>query len=76
MSQDDRRAHGTTADGGEIVRYDRAGKWYVEYPDGQPRRAVSVGSAALLATRPGAEVRRGVPGGGRFDALIKRMRVS
>lgn len=64
----DRTVHGTTADGGQIVRYDRAGKWYVEYKDGRPCRHVTVQRAADLAV----EALTGVPGGRRFDALVTR----
>lgn len=33
---------------GEIVRYDRAGKWYVEYSDGS-RRKLTLDDAVALA---------------------------
>jgi hypothetical protein len=70
----DRRVHGHTDDGGEIVRYDRAGKWYVEYPRARmiPCRRTTLGEAAFLATRDGADAIRGLPGGRAFDAACQR----
>lgn len=67
----DRVVHGVTADGGEIVRYDRAGKWYVEWDSHRPRRAVSVASAAALATMPGAKAYPGRDGGARFSKIVR-----
>ena len=70
----DRTVHGLTADGGEIVRYDRAGKWYVEWPDAslKPCRPISVREAVDLAGEDGAGAFIGRPGGGRFDSLYRR----
>lgn len=66
----DRRIHGISTDGGEIVRYERAGKWYIEYPTGmRPRRALTVRSAASLAALGRAFL--GKPGGMRFDAKVR-----
>jgi hypothetical protein len=61
----DRTVHGMTVEGYEIVRYDRAGKWYVE--GNGYRTHVSVSKAATLATEPGGRVFLGLGGGGRFD---------
>lgn len=60
-----------TPDGvGEIVRYDRAGTWYVERPGSVlTRRKVTVAEAADLAAR--GEHCSGKPGGRRFDALVR-----
>jgi hypothetical protein len=68
--ESDRTVHGTLATGvGQIVRYDRASKWYVEWPDGQ-RRHISLGEAVRLAVagRPFY----GRPGGMRFDVEVRR----
>lgn len=65
----DRTVHGKTADGGEIVRYDRAGKWYVEWPTN--RYQVSLREAARLASMPGASAFLGRSGGLRFDAAMR-----
>lgn len=69
----DRRVHGQTADGGKIVRYNRAGKWYVEYPPASYRRSrhITVGRAAELACEDGAGAFLGLPGGARFDRLVR-----
>jgi hypothetical protein len=68
----DRRIHGVSQTGGEIVRYERAGKWYVEYPEGN-RLPCTVEDAALFATADRATFRLGVAGGQRFDALVRRL---
>jgi hypothetical protein len=65
---DDRRVHATTEDGREIVRYDRAGKWYVEA--GDHRRQVTFVEAVRLATLAGSTVRSGLSGGRAFDARV------
>lgn len=56
----------------EIVRYDRAGKWYVE---GEPKRSpVSMLRAAHLARSwrgIGGKVFFGLPGGKKFDAAVR-----
>jgi hypothetical protein len=69
----DRTIHATTPDGGMIVRYERAGKWYVEWPADRmiPRRAISLREAVRLATQRGAYVYLGQPGGRAFDAKVK-----
>lgn len=73
MTTLERIVHGTTADGHEIVRYDRAGKWYVEKADGT-RTQISVKRAAELATRPGAQVFEGRYGGRLFRVAVRRRR--
>jgi hypothetical protein len=67
VTRTDRTVHGETDDGGEVVRYDRSGKWYVEYGKGIPRRAVSVREAAAMTTIP----RLGLPGGSMFDRIVE-----
>lgn len=59
----------------EIVRYDRAGKWYVEFdpPRMRPAFRVSLREAASLAVDRRAEVFFGKPGGGSFDRLFSRL---
>jgi hypothetical protein len=71
---DDRRLHAVTSDGTEIVRYNRAGKWYAERPGLNWRRQIKFSEAIRQACLAGATVRLGIPGGGRFDARIKEMR--
>lgn len=67
----DRTVHAIAADGGEVVRYDRAGKWYLEYGDSARRRELSLNAAASLARRPGAQMFTGRPGGRSFDAKVR-----
>lgn len=69
----DRTVHATTHDGGEIVRYDRAGKWYVEYYTNRYRVPIEQAVGAALAyDNAGTRVRFGLPGGGAFDRLCRR----
>jgi len=71
----DRRIHARTPGGVEIVRYDRAGKWYAELrtPMGDwERRLLTVGEAVELATEIDTRVYLRVPGGDTFDRLILR----
>lgn len=61
----------------EIVRYDRAGKWYLEpKQSGLQRRRVGIGSTAVEAVRaPGMTIHFGLPGGGAFDRRVRRILV-
>ncbi len=74
----DRRVHARTPRLAEIVRYDRAGKWYLEWPGDREwsagRAALSLEAAAQIACEPGVQVRLGVPGGLRFDARVTAIR--
>jgi hypothetical protein len=65
----DRIVFGATVGGVPIVRYGRAGKWYVE-PDTGRRQLVSVADAARLAAAGRAVT--GQPGGAQFDATVRR----
>lgn len=59
----------------EIVRYDRAGKWYIEVEGA--RKQVSLREAALRAVEledQGGEILLGVTGGNQFDAAIRPYR--
>jgi hypothetical protein len=78
----DRRVH-ARSDEMEIVRYERAGKWYLEPLNRGDeyrkihRQRVSLRQAviyALWAEReaPGGLICLGVPGGGSFDRLVER----
>lgn len=70
----DRRVHAVLESGAEVVRYDRAGKWYIEWPDGamKPRRRLNLSKAVWHATSPGAVVNYGVPGGQAFDSQVRK----
>ena len=67
----DRTVHGLTVDGDEIVRYERAGKWWVE-PKAGKRRPVKLAEAAELAVAGTAFLDRF--SGSRFDALVRQFR--
>lgn len=59
----------------DLVRYDRAGKWYVEGCG--LRRHVSFAAAVDIAetiVRNGGTVFFGLPGGGRFDQRLEDYR--
>jgi hypothetical protein len=68
----DRTVHASNHEA-EIVRYDRAGKWYIEYRDDRPRRRLSLQGAAELAVRlhrDGGVIIAGKPGGRAFDRAV------
>lgn len=70
----DRTVHGRTWYQAEIVRYNQAGKWYIEYPVGTmiPSRHIRLAEAVSLAVRGQAFL--GMPGGSRFDAGVRKAR--
>lgn len=74
MSTNDRRVHAEDPIH-EVVRYERAGAWYLEHRGGTGRRErLTIAEAAGYAKameRAGGRVHRGLPGGSRFDALVK-----
>lgn len=67
----DRVVHGHDSEGAEIVRYDRAGKWYIE-PKGGKRRKVTLDEAAHAAVAGTTSGNR--YGGARFDARVSEIR--
>jgi hypothetical protein len=72
MPDDDRTVHAWCASR-EAVRYDRSGKWYIEWPYERPRRRqVPLSEAVQLALSPAAVVYLDLPGGGAFDAKVRR----
>lgn len=72
----DRTVHCTivTDPRSEIVRYDRAGKWFVEA--GPYRRSITLTEAVAFAAqdRPAVIWHEGRPGGGAFDAKVRKAR--
>lgn len=76
---DDRTVHARIGEQ-EIVRYDRAGKWWVEWVPDRMRgaRQVSLGEAVDLAVKGAelgtADVFLDKPGGGMFDAKFRKSR--
>lgn len=74
----DRTVHARQADyphEWEIVRYERAGKWFIEYKHGSliPCRHIGVGEAARLAVEAGAFVYFNRPGGAVFDRKVRAL---
>jgi hypothetical protein len=68
----DRVVHATTVDGTEIVRYDKAGKWYAEPSEGK-RRSISLSEAVDLAVSPGSTgTERRHTGGMQFHAKVMK----
>jgi hypothetical protein len=70
----DRRVHAANSEA-EVVRYDRAGKWYIEPRDRSfQRQHVTVKEAAEYALwmyrQAGGTIIYGVPGGGLFDREV------
>jgi hypothetical protein len=79
-TRDDRTVHAVTYKGVEIVRYDRAGKWYIEWPDevrgvgARMRSQATLSAAAKMAVEYGQRIIFGLPGGAAFDAKVRRLR--
>jgi hypothetical protein len=71
VTANDRTVHGVS-DQWEIVRYDRAGKWYLEAADGR-RVRVGVRHAARVAAD--GTFHPGLPGGQAFDRLVRERRL-
>lgn len=74
-ANDDRIVHARFRTGLEVVRYDRAGRWYFE-KEGDKRQRVTIQQAVTLVRRglaerePTVEVFPGRPGGGAFDRKV------
>lgn len=66
-----RQIHAVMADGSEIVRYDRAGKWYLERRDGH--KHITLREAAEFAIEPGARINDARPGGQSFRAEVRKL---
>lgn len=72
---EDRRVHASDA-AYEVVRYDRAGKWYLEAKDGSSRGHISLSEAIRFAMdlqSSGGMIHFRRPGGTTFDARVKRL---
>lgn len=67
----DRTVHAVLANGTEVVRYDRAGHWYLETVSGT-RRKSTLGEAVTLATQPGTTLHPGRSGGQQFNARLRK----
>lgn len=75
-SMSDRKVHARSPEM-EVVRYDRAGKWYLE-PEhfSLPAQHVTVKEAARYAVwaanEANGQIFTGLPGGAMFDRLVAR----
>lgn len=71
----DRTVHGRAPRGlgppNELVRYDRSGKWYLEWVDGE-RLHLRLAQVVGMAAHPDGEAYLGLPGGRAFDAAVRR----
>lgn len=60
----------------EVVRYNKAGKWYLEPTDRRlPRQSVTIAEAVDYTNwlwKNGGTPHFDRPGGGRFDSLLRR----
>lgn len=72
----DRTVH-ASGEAGEIVRYERAGKWYFELPDDlndpEPRTLLTCAQAAewaLVLWYAGGDIHLDLPGGRAFDHKV------
>lgn len=80
MSAEERRTvHASHPAGEEIVRYNRAGKWYIELVspsvDAPKRKQVTIAQAARRAevlAEQGGEIHLRRPGGTSFDRLVRK----
>jgi len=74
--RDDRTVHAEQPGRFQIVRYDRAGKWWIEYvaASGTVYRAVSLDEAVAYAVEfhDGLIHHKGRPGGSAFDRRLAR----
>lgn len=68
----DRRVHGISQDGYEVVRYERAGKWFLEDGPDKRIRALRIADAAALAAEGRAHLDK--PGGQAFDKRVRDLR--
>jgi hypothetical protein len=73
---EDRTVHAVTREGAEVVRYDRAGKWYIEWPAGTriPRKHIGINEAVNTAVTHCHKVNLDLPGGSVFDAKVRKLR--
>ncbi|WP_159599512.1 hypothetical protein [Agromyces humi] len=74
---DTRTVHATHPDGTQVVRYDRAGKWFEEHPARQYRRLHLWDAVrrSLELEADGGQILLGRHGGTRFDAKVREERI-
>jgi hypothetical protein len=75
---EERIVHATSGDTprGELVRYDKAGKWYIEWPGRNlPRQQVTINQAvetAIYWWYNGGSPHFDRDGGARFNTLLRK----
>jgi hypothetical protein len=76
VSADDRTVHAKLPMGGEVVRYERAGKWFIEWPAQHMILARHVGVDEAARTAVGREgfVHFDRPGGRVFERKVRSLR--
>jgi hypothetical protein len=71
----DRTVHGVTAAGWEVVRYERAGKWFTERRNHR-RVQLTLTDAVYLLADYGAHWYEGKPGGRALAAKMRHVRAA
>ena len=71
ITSNDRVVHAFLKDGTEIVRYDRAGKWYAERWDTQRQRLTIKNAATMTLNDPESHINFNMVGGTQFDRLVR-----
>lgn len=76
MKNFDRTVHAQLHDGGQVVRYGRAGRWYLEHPTDPARKRslLTLQGAVDLARSEASGVFLGSSGGLMFDARYRAAR--
>lgn len=76
IERSNRTVHAVTYKGVEIVRYDREGKWYLEWPASAmiPARHIGIAEAARTAVEHGCCIHFDQPGGTVFDRKVRKLR--
>lgn len=81
MSDADRTVHATLPDGGQLVRYDRASRWHLEFPDGSTtpthkRRLLTLDEAVALALdAPSVDMGPSRSGAVQFASRLRRAKL-
>jgi hypothetical protein len=75
-TSNDRRVH-ASCDEFEVVRYDRAGKWFQEYRGTRKYRTIRLREAVRLGVlcwrgAPGGNITFDLPGGSAFDREVRK----
>lgn len=74
----DRVVHARSKSGDEIVRYDKAGKWWLERADGTraPLKLPTAVSEAIEFSKTGGTIFENRYGGTMFEAKVRKARAN